>query len=129
MQIHNESRWIVLDCKKRKQCCLSSCHWFADVRAFMLFTSGSRISRINFDATDLNTLYSGNTNWRFTACDFDFKTSKVFFAALDLQASPFIGQVLITGGAPTKIVTSGIGFVQNLEVDYLHQKIFWIDSR
>ena len=94
----------------------------------MLFANGQTIYRINFDGTDFKTIYN-DANSRVLSCDLDFSTSYAYFAALVVNGSPFIGRIPVTGGPMAKIVTSGVGYVENLEVDYLHRKLIWIDSR
>ena len=105
--------------------CASFC---TDVRAFMLFANGKQLYRINFDGTGFQSIYF-NFFYGFLACDFDFATNYVYYAALDLLGSPFIGRIPIVGGAGVKIVSTGVGYVESLEVDYLHRKLIWIDSR
>ena len=94
----------------------------------MLFANGQTMRRINFDGTDFKQIFYSYP-YRVLSCDFDFSTSYVYFATLVVGGAPFIGRIPLTGGAMAKIVTSGVGYVENLEVDYLHRKLIWIDSR
>jgi low density lipoprotein-related protein 2 len=87
-------------------------------------TNGANLLITNLDGTQMKSLRNVASMRRLTAFDFHNRTGRIYWADRELKS---IYSSFETGTDVRQIVSSGIGLVESLAVDWIGQNLYWAD--
>jgi low density lipoprotein-related protein 2 len=92
--------------------------------AKIYITNGNLLMIMNVDGSSIRAMRRENTMRRLTAFDYNNKTGRIYWADRATQA---IYSASENGTNIIKIVSSGLGLVESIAIDWIGQNIYWTD--
>ena len=92
--------------------------------AKVFVTNGQHLLVTNVEGTQMRAMRRPNSMRRLSAFDYHNRSERIFWADRDLKG---IFSALENGTDVVKIVSSGLGQVESLAIDWIGQNIYWAD--